>query len=177
MANPTVPVQNNIIILNEIDARFASNTDVIVASGAVATIAAGTPTKGADAAAASWTGAVVPMVDGDGSTSQRFTGIAKSTSTDTVAAAGVVTLWLPLPGLVYAAKAKSAAAADTAAEVNALFGKRVVFDLTSSFWSVDSAAADAVANCVTIIGGDFNTSTLYFTYRYSGTMLDFCISA
>ncbi len=176
MANPTQAVQNNIIILNETDPRFAI-PNVLVASGAVATIAAGTPTKGADAAAASWTGAVLPMVDGDGSTSQRFTGIAKSDSTDTVAAAGAVTLWMPLPGYVYAAKAKSGTAADTQAEITALFSKRVVFDLTSSFWSVDTAAADAVANCVVIIGGDFNTSTIYFTYRPSGTMLDFCISA
>lgn len=170
-------VQNNIVILTETDPRFASNTDVIVAAGGVSTIQAGTPTKGADAAAASWTGAVVPMVDGDGTTSQRFTGIAKSTSTDTASAAGVVTLWMPLPGYVYACKAKTASTVDTAAEINALFGKRVVFDLTSSLWSIDNAAADAVANCVVIIGGDYQTQTLYFTYRPSGTMLDFCISA
>lgn len=164
-------VQNNVIILSETDPRFASNTDVIVASGGVSTIQAATPTKGADATAASWTGAVVPMVDGDGTTSQRFTGIAKSTSTDTASAAGVVTLWLPLPGLVYACKAKTASTADTAAEVNALFGKRVVWDLTSSLWSVDNAAADAAANMLVIIGGDFNTQTLYFTYKLTGTML------
>ncbi len=164
-------IQNNIVILNEADLRFATNPDVIVASGAVATIASGTPTKHADAAAASWTGAVVPMIDGDGAVGQRFTGIAKSTSTDTVAAAGVVTLWLPLPGYVYACKSKDPASADTAAEVNALFGKRVVFDLTSSLWSVDAGAADALINCVTIIGGDFRTSTLYFTYNTNGTLI------
>ncbi len=170
-------VQNNIVIQNETDPRFAV-PGVLVAAGAVSTILAGTPTKGADAAAASpWTGAVVPMVDGDGSTSQRFTGIAKSDSTDTVAAAGVVTLWLPLPGYVYACKAKTASTADTAAEVTALFGKRVVFDLTSSLWSVDAAAADAVANCVVIVGGDYQTQTLYFVYKHSGSMLGFTISA
>ncbi len=171
-------IQNNIIIRSEIDPRFASNPNVIVAAGGVSTILAGTPTKGADAAAASpWTGAVVPMVDGDGSTSQRFTGIAKSDSTDTAAVAGVVTLWLPLPGLVYSCKTKLSTDADTAAEVNALFGKRVVFDLTSSLWTVDAGAADAVANCVTITGGDYQTQTLYFVYRYDGTMLNFAISA
>lgn len=170
-------IQNNIVILNETDPRFSTQPS-LVASGGVATIQAGTPTKGADAAAASpWTGAVVPMVDGDGSTSQRFTGIAKNTSTDTAVAAGNVTLWLPLPGYVYACKAKTASTADTAAEVTALFGKRVVFDLTSSLWSVDAAAADAVANCVTIIGGDYQTQTLYFMYRASGSMINFTISA
>lgn len=169
-------VQNNIVILSETDPRFS--VPALVAAGGVSTIQAATPTKGADAAAASpWTGAVVPMVDGDGSTSQRFTGIAKSTSTDTASVAGSVTLWLPLPGYVYACKAKTASTADTAAEVTALFGKRVVFDLTSSLWSVDAAAADAVANAVTIINGDFLTTTLYFTYRSSASMLDFSISA
>lgn len=169
-------VQNNIVIINETDPRFS--VSALVAAGGVGTIAAGTPTKGADAAAASpWTGAVVPMVDGDGSTTQRFTGLAKSTSTDTAAAAGSVTLWLPLPGYIYACKAKTASTADTAAEVTALFGKRVVFDLTAALWSIDAAAADAVANCVTIIGGDYRTQTLWFAYRTSGTMLNLTVSA
>lgn len=165
-ANP-----NQIIILSETDPRFAI-PGVLVAAGGVGTIAAGTPTKGADAAAASpWTGAVVPMVDGDGAIGQRFTGISKNTSTDTASVAGAVTLWLPLPGYVYSAKAKTASTADTAAEVQALFGKRVVFDLTTVFWTVDAAAADALVNCVTIVGGDFQTQTLYFTYKNGGTMI------
>lgn len=162
-------VQNNIIILSETDPRF-SVPGVLVASGGVSTILAGTPTKSADAAAAA-TGAVVPMIDGDGTIAQNFSGIAKSDSTDTAAAAGAVTLWLPLPGYVYACKAKTASTADTAAEVQALFRKRVVFDLTSSLWSVDAAAADALVNCVTIIGGDFQTQTLYFTYKNGGTII------
>lgn len=169
-------IQNNIIILNEIDERFAI-PNVLVAAGGAATIAAGTPTKAADATAASWTGAVIPMVDGDGKTTnadtsaQAFTGIAKSTSTDTASAAGAVTLWMPLPGLVYACKAKTASTADTAAEVTALFGKRVVFDLTSTVWYIDAAAADAAVNMVTIVGGDFRTQTLYFIYKQTGTVL------
>lgn len=163
-------VQNNVIILNETDPRFSTAPN-LVAAGGVATIQAATPTKGADATAASWTGAVVPMVDGDGTTSQRFTGIAKSTSTDTAAVAGSVTLWLPLPGYVYAAKAKTASTANTAALVTALYGKRVVFDLTASLWSVDAAAADAAANMLIIIGGDYQTQTLYFVYKNSGTVI------
>lgn len=163
-ANP-----NAIVILSETDPRFAI-PNILVTSGGVGTIAAGTPTKSADATTAA-TGAVVPMVDGDGTTSQNFTGIAKNTSTDTASANGAVTLWLPLPGYVYAAKAKTASTADTAAEVQALFRKRVVFDLTSSTWSVDAAAADAAANMVTIIGGDYQTQTLWFTYKITGTCI------
>ncbi len=162
-------VQNNIVILNETDPRFAIS-GVLVASGGVATIAAGTPTKSADAATAA-TGAVVPMVDGDGAIGQNFTGIAKSTSTDTASVAGTVTLWLPLPGYVYACKAKTASDANTAAKIQALFRKRVVFDLTSSLWSVDASAADALINCVTIVGGDYQTSTLWFTYKNGGSMI------
>ncbi len=150
----------------------------LVGSGAAASIASGTPTKGVDAAAASpWLGTVAIMADGDGTTSQRFTGIAKSISTDTVAAAGEVYTWLPLAGIIYRGKAKTASTADTQAEVDALSGKRVVFDLTSSAWTVDAAAADAVANCVVIIGGDYQTQTLDFVYRPSGSALDFAISA
>ena len=163
-ANP-----NAIVILNETDPRF-SLQPCLVASGGVGTIAAGTPTKSADAATAA-TGAVVPMADGDGTIAQNFSGIAKSTSTDTAAVAGSVIVWLPLPGYVYAAKAKTVATADTAAEVQALFRKRVVFDLTSSVWTVDAAAADALVNCVTIVGGDYRTQTLYFTYKNGGTVI------
>lgn len=163
-------VQNNVVILNETDPRFSTAPN-LVAAGAVATIQAGTPTKGTDATAASWTGAVIPMVDGDGTTSQRFTGICKTTSNETASVAGNTVLWLPLPGYVYAAKAKTASTANTAALVTALYGKRVVFDLTSSLWSVDAAAADAAANMLVIIGGDYTTTTLYFMYKNSGTVI------
>ena len=169
-------VPNNIVIVNEAEARWTMSP-AIVASGAVATIQAGTPTKGADAAGAAWTGAVVPMVDADGTTSQRFTGICKSTSTDTASVAGVTTLWLPLPGIIYATKSKVLTDTNTQAKINALFGKRVVFDLTAALWSVDASATDAVANCVVIIGGDYQTSTLYFGYANHGTLLNFSISA
>lgn len=158
------------------DPVFSKNW--VVDSGGVGTIAAGTPTKAADAAAASpYLGTTVPMVDGDGTTSQRFTGIAKSDSTDTATADGAVQVWLPLPGMIYQGKAKTASTADTQAEIDALSGKRVVFDLTSTTWSVDAAAADAVANNVVIIGGDYRKNTLQFVYSTKGTVLDFCISA
>lgn len=147
-----------------------------IAAGAAATVDVGTPTKGVDAAAASpWLGTIALMADGDGTTSQRFTGIAKSQSTDTAAAAGTVEVILPFPGIIYSGKAKTAANADTQAEVSALRGKRVVFDLTSSVWTIDSAAADAVVNTVVIVDGDFRTQELFFVVNRS--YLDFIISA
>lgn len=164
-------------IVSELSPKF-STTGNLVASGTAASIGVGVPTEGADAAAASpWTGAVNVMADGEGTTSQRFTGIAKSVSTETASAAGSVDLWMPLPGIIYQGFAKTSSTADTAAEIQALFGKRVVFDLTTGDWTVDAAAADAVANCVTIISGDATLATLTFVYRSSGTYLNFTISA
>ncbi len=127
-----------------------------VASGAVGTIDAGTPTKQGTA------GNIVPMVDGDGTTSQRFIGIAKNLSTDTVSVAGTVDVILPLPGIIYVGAAKSATAANTAAKVAALMYKRIVFDLTAAVWTVDSAAGDATTNGLVIVGGEFQTNSLYF---------------
>lgn len=141
----------------------------LVASGAAATINPGTPTKFGSA------GAIVPMVDANGTTSERFTGIAKTTSTDTAAAAGIVYTFIPLPGIIYAAKAKSAAAADTQAEIDALKGARLVFDVTGTVgpgltgtWTIDTAGGDGSNNCVVVIGGEYQTSTLYFMYSQRG---------
>lgn len=147
-------------------------------SGTAVSIKAGEPTKSVDAAAASpYLGTVAICVDGDGTTSQRFTGIAKSDSTDTVAAAGEVVTYLPLPGLIYQGKAKDTTLIDTDAEVFALRSKRVVFDLTGTSWTIDAGATDAVANCVIIIDGDSKALTLDWIYAPHGTFLDFAISA
>lgn len=155
-----------------------SDTSFGVASGTSASIGQGVPTFGVDAAAASpWLGTVAVGSDGNGTTAQRFTGFAKSVSTETTTVAGLVTTYNPFPGLIYQGYAKTAANADTAAEVLALQGKRVVFDLTTGDWTVDAAAADAVANCVVITGGDYQTQTLTFVYRPDGTWLNFAISA
>lgn len=163
-------------LVTPLQAEFSYNWQV--PSGTANSIKAGEPTKTVDAAAASpYLGTTAIMVDGDGSTSQRFTGLAKNTSSDTASAAGDVWLWMPLPGLIYTGKAKTSTNANTTALINALTGKRVVFDLTSSTWTIDSAAADAVANCVVIVGGDPNVSELKWMYRHSGSVLDFSISA
>lgn len=126
-----------------------------VASGTAASIDRGTPTKKSSAN-------VAIMADGDGTTSQLFTGFAKDASTETASAAGFVNVYLPLPGVEYRGAAKSAAAADTQAEIDALVGKRVVFDLTSTVWSVDTAASDATTNGLYISGGNPNTSEINF---------------
>lgn len=144
-------------IKSQLDPAYAVRR--IVASGTAASINNGEPTKQGTA------GAVVICVDGDGTTSQVFTGIAKSVSTDTVAAAGIVQVWLPLPGIIYTGKAKTASNANTQALIDALIGKRVIFDLTSTSWTVDTAAGDATTNGLYIIGGDPSNSTVDFLIR------------
>src|SRR3990167_630006 len=145
-------------IYSPLDSAFSWN--LAVASGAAATIAKGTPTKLSSNKAAI-------MADAEGTTSEIFTGMAKNISTDTAAANGVVDLWMPLAGLVYSGSPKVADAADTLAEIQALQGKRVIFDLTSGDWTIDSAAADGIGNSVVITGGDRNEDILYFVVTHT----------
>lgn len=141
-----------------------------VASGGAATINNGEPTKtGSQISSSGYYVAI--MADGNGTTSEVFTGIAKTVSTDTASADGSVDTFIPLPGIIYAAKAKSAAAVDTPTEVNQLVGKRVVFDLTAGVWTVDTAAANASTNEVIVVGGDYTTSTVFFAYAAGGNWL------
>lgn len=136
---------------------------MIVAAGAAATIARGEPTIKGEATGTS-TGIVSKAADGDPLTTSthQFSGLAKNDSTDTVAAAGLVQIWMPLSGIIYSAKAKTAANADTLAEVRALRDKRVVLDLTASVWTVDAAATDSKNNGIFIVDGDFRTQEIFF---------------
>jgi len=140
----------------------------VVSSGGAATIAAGSPTK------STTVGAVVPMVDADGTTSQKFAGIAKNDSTDTASAAGTVNVYAPYLALVFACKAKTASLANTAALIAALCFKRVVFDLTATggTWTIDTAAANAATNGVVIVGGDAPSATIYFAISPQITVFD-----
>lgn len=150
-------------IYSPIDEAFSVRR--IVGSGGAATIARGTPTKQGSA------GAVAIMADNEGTTSELFTGMAKTVSTDTASAAGEVYTYLPLPGLIYSGSPKTAAAANTAAKIAALQGSRVQLSLSGSDWGVDSAESDAIGNAVVIVGGDPNADILYFCMVH--TMLDF----
>jgi hypothetical protein len=147
-------------------------TQYIVASGSAASIASGVPSKlvTADGSVA---GTVVVMVDADGIvTGERFTGIAKSTSTDTASAAGTVDTWAPVPGMTYRGFCKVAGSANTQAKINALMGKKVIFDLTGGDWTVDTAATDALVNCLVICGGNPNSDEIMFYYSPKGTIFD-----
>jgi len=150
------------------------STVASVASGTSASISAGEPTTPAGATG-SVTGVVALSADGSPTTvgtatNVHFAGLAKSDSNETASAAGNVTLWAPMPGILYAAKAKSAAAVDTAAEIIALLNKRVVLDLTATVWTVDTAATDAITNGVIIFGGDPQANLVYFAISQNVTV-------
>lgn len=101
-------------------------------------------------------------------------GIAASDSTHTASVDGTVGVYVPLPGVVYRGKAKSAAAADTEAEILALANKRGVFDLTSSVYTLDTAAADGATNGLIYTGtGDASTSEVDFMISVRTTQLGF----
>lgn len=162
-------MKNDIKIYSQLSPEFSVTS--IVTAGTTASINSGEPTKRLNATGASWTGAVTSMVDGDGTSSQAFTGIAKNESNETASANGTVTTWLPLPGIIYECAAKLASAADTQAEIDGLRWKRVVFDLTATVWTIDTAAADAAVNAVVIVGGDYQTASIQFTYKTTCTAL------
>lgn len=146
-------------IVNPNDDAFSYKR--LVESGGAATIDRGAPTKEGS------NGAVAVMADGEGTTTERFAGVAKSVSDDTAGADGSVEVYLPLPGLVYSGSPKVAGAADTEAEIQAISGKRIVFDLTSGDWTIDTAAADGIGNAVVIVGGNPNEDKVYFVVTHT----------
>lgn len=153
--------RGDIKLLTQLSPEFS--TISIVPSGTAGSIKAGEPIRVASATGAAGTG-VELMADGEPTTAdaKRFAGISKDDSTDTAAAAGVVTHWLPLPGIIYSAKPKVAGSCNTQAKLNILKFARVVFDLTSTVWTVDTAATDAAANGVVMMGGEYQTDTVFF---------------
>ena len=147
----------------------------LVASGTTASISSGNPAVSV-VASGTVTGVVKLAQDGAGVISAtaandaRFAGLAKNDSSETAAAAGTVTVWMPLPGLIYSGLTKVSTTANTAAKLAALIGAQVVFDLTSTTWTIDAAATDAAANALVIVGGDYQTGTVYFLIKNNWTI-------
>jgi len=135
----------------------------LVAAGTAQSINAGEPTL-LSPSTGTTNGLVKIAADGDptGADGHKFAGLAKSDSSDTVAAAGTVDIWLPMPGTVYKGKALVATAATSMAKIDALKFARVIFDLTATAWTVDTAATDAVTNGLVIIGGDYRKNEVHF---------------
>jgi len=59
-------------------------------------------------------------------------------------------------------KQKTSTNADTEAEILALIGKRVLLDLTSGVYTVDTTTVDNAANGILIVGGNANEASIVF---------------
>lgn len=120
---------------------------------------------------------VVIVANGDGTTSQLIAGVVKGgpskNAGDSVTASvdGQVDVYIPLPGIIYAAKASVSTNANTVALITALIGKRVKFAVSAGKITVDTTQADNAANGVRIVGGDYQTSTIYFMLSASVTFV------
>jgi len=100
-----------------------------------------------------------------------FAGIAASLSTQTASADGVVDVLLPVLGVVYACKAKTASTFDTDAEILAVLNDNVYLDLTSGVYTVDVANASAGGTgTFRIVGGDAASATVYMVAHMSGSI-------
>lgn len=107
----------------------------------------------------------VPSADAEPLTSApTFLGIAASTSTQTTATAGTVDIYSISASQIYGCKAKVSTTFDSAAEIQALIGVPVLFDLTSSTYTVD-VASTASTDGLVIVGGDPVNAIVYFTIR------------
>lgn len=102
-------------------------------------------------------------------TDKNLLGVAAADSTDTVAATGYVDIYFPCSDVKYEIKAKTAANADTQAEIDAFFGWAYLLDVTSSDMTLDMAGATAAANAFVVVGGDPNRSTVWFRIRPDAT--------
>ncbi len=114
-------------------------------------------------------------VDGDHTvaTDQPIIGLASSISTDTAAADGRVDVFMPLPGVTYAIKAKTASLANTQAKIDAMCGGAYVIDVdgTTGKVTLDTAGGNTNTNAFKVVGGDPVTSELYVVIRSTATFL------
>lgn len=113
---------------------YPGDVEWSVASGTTASINAGEPVARA-------LGAAVVTAAGDGTpvlATDYLAGIAATTSTETASAAGTVKVMKIVGGVTYLGNPKDSTLWDTQAEYDALVGDRVVFDLTSGTYTIDS---------------------------------------
>ena len=141
------------------------NREYRVASGATA-INVGEPVNSLAAltSGASDVNTAVVLTDGKPIIgTDNFLGIAAKASTHTASVAGRVNVSVIYPSIteVWGA-AKSAAAIDTDAELLAILFDAVLFDLTSTVYTIDSAAAGNTSG-LTIIDGNIATGELGVT--------------
>ena len=97
---------------------------------------------------------VLKLATSTPTTTLRMLGVATSLSTNTASLDGLVDVQEAIPGLVYSTRALTPANINTDAKLLALLNKRVLFDLTSSVFTVAESTVDNSANGLQIVGGD-----------------------
>ena len=131
-------------------------------------VAAGEPLKKATTAGQF----VIKWVDADAviATTQPTIGVAAQASTETATADGAVNVYMPLPGVIYEIRALTVSLADTQSEIDALRGEADIIDLTSSRYTLDTAAGDLSTRALLIVGGDPTISALHVMMRSDSTV-------
>ena len=134
----------------------------VVASGQTDLVEAGEPTKQNAAGDEN----VILLVDADltVATDQPMAGVSVANSTETASAAGYVDVYTPGMWLLYEILALTTATADTQSEIDALIGDAYIIDLTSSAFTMDTAAPAATGAFI-ITGGDPDVSSVFFRIR------------
>lgn len=115
---------------------------------------------------------VIRVVDNTPTTGDPLAGVVALDSTDTASAAGVVQLYIPVPGVVYECKAETAANVDTAAEITALVGNST--DLLIDTGTTIVVDEDGATNTkgILIVGGDPNLKTVWFLVKPTHTIIN-----
>ena len=139
-----------------------------VEAGAVGSILAGEPVM----IGGTGNNYVIPMTDATPAAgTDRMIGIAQNQSSDTVAADGIVQVYMVHPDVtVMRAKAKVPASIDTDAELLAILNDSKLFDLTGGVYTIDEAAVDATLNGLLIVDGDIANGTLDFILKGSASI-------
>lgn len=133
----------DIRLLNEQAMGDAGSRVWQVASGAAASINAGEPVAVTPGTCSGYAMATNKPVSG----TDYLAGIAATTSTDTVTAAGTVQVHKLDPNQVWLMKPNASTSWDTQAEYDALVGDRVLIDLTASSYTI-LATDGATYGCI-----------------------------
>lgn len=157
-----------------VEPKNLSSRTFQVASGALTSILAGEPVV-----ATAGTATVALAADGTPVVGTDYLiGIAKSDSTDTVAAAGTVEVYVLNGGEILSLRSLTAAASDTLTEIRALANDHRVFDLTSAAWRLDTTAAHVVSGGLICTGeGEPENSRMYAMVRSAATQVGSDIAA
>ena len=109
----------------------------------------------------------VPLATGDPEIGTDIVlGIAAGNSTHTASANGTVEVYMPLPGVIYRAKATTPANLADGVVLD-----RVAFDLTGTTYTVDEDEGDDAAHGLIIVGYDADAGTVDFMLSVEASII------